>query len=127
MSREKKKPLTRKDCTPEQLRCWKALSWIVGGDHHIYHPVYACGYGIETTMHGEAATWDGSLLTQMVLVAHCDAVRISIDGGGGPYRYKLMIHPREHGHDDWSRKHPTIDDLIKAAKELKELTEKESA
>ena len=127
MSREQRKRLSRKGCTPEQLRCWRALSWLVGGDHHIDHRVYECGRGIETTMSGEAATWDGSLLTQMVLIAHCDAVRVSVDGRGGPKRYKLMIHPREHGREEWSRLHPTLDDLIEAATKLKALTNKESA
>ena len=127
MSREQRKRLSRKDCTPEQLRCWQALSWLVGGDHRIHHTVYECGRGIETTMSGEAATWDGSLLTQMVLIAHCDAVRVSVDGSGGPNRYKLMIHPREHGREEWSRLHPTLDDLIEAATKLKALTKKESA
>ena len=108
----KRKQLTRETCTPDQLRCWNAVSRLVGGDHHLGGPVYECGYGIEVSFAGDVATYDGDVMTRMVLIAHFEAVRFSL-GNGGPYRLKLQAHPREHGHASLAKRHPTLDDLAK--------------
>jgi hypothetical protein len=107
-----RKQLTRETCTPDQLRCWNAVSRLVGGDHHLGGPVYECGYGIQVSYLGDVATYDGDVMTRMVLIAHAEAVRFSL-GNGGPHRLKLEAHPREHGHDSWAKRHPTLDDLAK--------------
>lgn len=123
--KSKRVKLTRETCNEKQLRCWRALSWLVGGDHHIYSPVYECGHGIQTTMRGEAATTDGDRLTRMAVIAHADAVRISIDGTGGPGMYRLMLHPREHGQTCCMSNHPTLDDLIARIAKSKAMIEEE--
>lgn len=123
---DKRKRLTRETCNPGQLRCWRALAWLMRGDHHIYAPVYECGLGIQTVVSGEAATTDSDLLTQMVVIAHVDAVRISIDGSGGPYRYRLMIHPRQHGVECSMSRHPTVADLIEMAQRYQQAADEEA-
>jgi hypothetical protein len=114
----KQPEMTRKSCTPDQLRCWKALSWIVGGDHHMQR-VYECGYGIRTTLFGEASTHDFNTLTRMVLIAHIDSVRIAVTNSG-PHRIGITAHPRKIGDSSTCEGHRTIDELIEHAKELRD-------
>lgn len=109
----KRKRLTRKTCTPDQLRCWNALSWVVGGDHHFDGPVYECGKGIAVSHFGGVDTFDGDEMTRLVLVAHADLVRISVVNGG-PQQVKLEAHPRKESGSLYER-HPSLDDLIAAA------------
>lgn len=106
----KPKQLTRDTCTPQQLRCWDALSYVVGGDHRLPRNVYECGEGIKASFTGEAATYDDSLLTRLVLVAHADAVRFAISGSG-PYLFAITAHPRSHEHICFMGRHPTLRDL----------------
>lgn len=114
--REKRKELQRGDCTEGQLRCWKALSWLVGGDHHM-EKVYECGHGIRTTHYGEAATHDSNLLTRLVLIAHRASVRIAVTNGG-PNRIGITAHPRKVGDVSTCAGHATLDQLVERAKEM---------
>lgn len=106
----KPKQLTRDTCNPHQLRCWNALSYVVMGDHHLPRKVYECGNGIKASFVGEAATFDGSMLTRLVLVAHADAVRFAISGSG-PNRFSVTAHPRSHASTRCMSRHPTLKDL----------------
>lgn len=120
MSTRKARPgeLTRSAATPDQLRCWDCLSSVVGGDHHL-GPVEACGFGIRARLHGEAATFDGDLMTRLVLAAHRDAVRISIQSSG-PHRIGVEAHPRRHGEGNQFERHPSLVDLVRRCAEMDE-------
>ncbi len=116
----KRKPLTREAATPDQVRCWNALSDLVRGDHHIRGNVYACGTGISVFRHGEFATFDGSELTRLVLIAHRDSVRFAISGGGFG-RMEITVHPRKAQKETvlrFSERHPTLHDLVASAIEM---------
>ena len=114
--KEQRKRLEKKDCTPGQLRCWKAWSWCVGGDHHM-EKVYECGHGIRTTTYGSCSTHDGNLMTRMVLIAHLDCVRLDVDNGG-PNRIAVIIHPRDPEATGTCEGHPNLDALIERAKAM---------
>lgn len=120
MSTRKARPdeLARTAATPEQLRCWDCLSSVVGGSHHL-GLVRACGFGIRTTLHGEAATFDGDLMTRLVLAAHRDAVRIAIESSG-PHRIGVTAHPRRHGEGNQFERHPSLADLARRCAEMDE-------
>lgn len=69
---------------------------------------------IEVNIYADLATWDGNLLTMLVILCHDESVRMEI-GNGGPYRTKLRFHPRER-EDGISRRHPTIEDAISSVR-----------
>lgn len=62
------------------------------------------------------STFDDSLLTNLVLLAHQRAIRVQISGRTHHF-LTLMFHPREHGRDKaWHRHHPTIEEAVRRFK-----------
>ena len=95
--------------TEDQEYCRKALSFWVGGDHHLPKVNY-WGVGIEINFSGDLSTWDFSRLTQLVLIAHRYSIRIEI-GSSGPGRVKVIAHRRKEAGTQ-SQRHPSIGELI---------------
>ncbi len=58
------------------------------------------------------STFDDSLLTHLVLLAHQRAIRVEISGRTHHF-LTLRFHPREHGHEEWYRYHPTIEEAVR--------------
>ncbi len=110
MSKPRAKRVERKDLSLDQRRCWDALACAVGGAHHFGGPVYECWRGIRTTIYGAAATFDGSLMTRMVVVAHRERVRIAVSSGG-PNRLQVTAHPRNSDGGMFER-HDGIKELV---------------
>lgn len=119
MTREK--PITYEQLTDGQRRCWNALAWCFGGRHHIKN-VYRCGYGIRTSRHDEAATFDGGLMTLLVLAAHRWSVRIAIQNGG-PGRIGITAHPRSVSAKSTMERHPALYELIARCREMKSVVD----
>ena len=88
------KRLDRKDMTLGQRRCLDAIAWCFGGLHHVDGWIYECGTGIQTSTYQDLATFDGSILTRLVAVAHRRSVRIAIDSSG-PRQVKIRAWPRK--------------------------------
>lgn len=103
--------LTRDTATPDQIRCWDVLATAVGGLHHLPRNVYQCGRGIRVHFTCEFATYDGDMLTRMVLYGHRDCVRVAIGPGGGPRHVCVTAHPRESQMTSLAMRHATLDDL----------------
>ena len=95
--------------TEDQEYCRKALSFWVGGDHHL-PKVDDWGAGIAINFSGDLSTWDFNRLTQLVLIAHRYFIRIEI-GSSGPRMVKVIAHRRRlTGSQSW--RHPGIGELI---------------
>lgn len=112
---DKPSPITRAQCTHDQRRCWDTLANVIHLDRQ---HVYPCGFGIRTSIFGEAATHDSGLLTSLVLIAHRDCVRIAITSAG-PKRISITVHPRDPSLRSNIEGHPSLDDLICRAEAIK--------
>ena len=94
--------------TEDQEYCRKALSFWVGGDHHLPN-VYEWGDGICINMSSDLSTYDWTRLTQLVLIAHRYRIRIQI-GSSGPRMIRIIAHRRqERGH--LFERHPGLSEL----------------
>lgn len=73
--------------------------------HHLKLTTYAKG--------GQFATYDGCLLTRLVILAHDRCLRVEIEPAGPKY-LRLTFHGRSReSAEQWGR-HPTIEDAIAA-------------
>jgi len=68
-------------------------------------------YCVEYTHRGDLATFDFSHLTALVVFAHDEMIRVSIQGCGPGYM-KLMFHQRDSRTGSVSERYPTIEDHI---------------
>lgn len=80
----------------------KAVDW--GNAHHVE---FALGWK-------SLATYDDSLLTNLVLMAHQRALRVQVSPRSNHY-LTLIFHQRKSGMEhSWHERHPTIEDAITA-------------
>ncbi len=70
-------------------------------------------YYIEYIHRGELATFDFSHLTALVVFAHDEMIRVSIEGCGPGYM-KFLFHQRDRRTGSASERYPTIEDHIDA-------------
>lgn len=92
------------------------FSELYGGAHHIPGPSYngaanvrPCGHGWYVNSSADLATFDGSTLTRLVLLAHARCVRAEVSPA---MRYlRIAIHPRVR-EGGGMRRHPTIEEAI---------------
>ena len=95
----------------EQRACYAMLCELMNGDHHVTEKVSVCSpSGIQINTIHSFATWDGSWLTNLVILAHKHLVRAEF-GPGGPGRIKLMLHKRRSS-GQYCERHPSCADLI---------------
>lgn len=92
-----------------EIRAEEMLSRVFGGMHHIYSlkkepQMWSCIH------YGDCATFDGAILTRIVLAAHEYCLRIAIKNGG-PSRLKIIVWPRLR-EGAWHEKHPSIQQAI---------------
>lgn len=102
--------------SPEQESCITTISGVFGGRHHI-HNVKPWGLGVIVTVYGDLSTYDFNTLTCLVLAAHRDAVRITIESGSKG-TFKITGFQRKGGKrgslhmHEW---HPGLNHLILSA------------
>jgi hypothetical protein len=87
------------------------FSEFFGGEHHFPSQVKEWGAGYTISFVGELATFDSNNLTTLVLMAHRDAIRVSISYGG-VNRLRICIWQRDFDAKEYSRRHPRIDEAI---------------
>jgi len=83
---------------------------LFGGYHHIGAEIKQCGYGWQINTGKSFATYDGDLLTRLVLMCHQYAVRAEVENGG-PGRIKIKIWQRQREGKLYER-HPDIHTAI---------------
>lgn len=109
--------------TPDsnQVRCIAMLQEWCGGAHHC-PPIHDFGCGVCINRREDLATFDWTRLTELVLLAHRDAIRIEI-AASGPGMVKIIAHARRHREEgerpfpsEW---HPSLDDLAEQIQKMK--------
>jgi len=97
-----------------QYECWRLLSRVFGGFHHMTQTVKGCGpNGIRYSAPNwhTFATFDANTLTRLVLMAHRDCFRIDIEGCNRQHIY-LYVHKRSGRDGEMWNRHPTIEQAI---------------
>lgn len=82
-----------------------------GGEHHISNPIKPCGAGFSTTTSTDMATFDGSRLTRLVIMAHDKCYRASVN----PVRNNILqieIWKRDGREGDIVFRHPTMEKAV---------------
>lgn len=120
-SSKNRKPLTRETATAEQWRCFEVVALALNTYTGYLKPI-PCGNGIRVAFLGDVATYDGNLLTRLVLAAHRYAVRISV-ANSGPRRVAIEAHPRDPKGLRIMDRHPSLDDLQAMVDEWKQWEE----
>ncbi len=99
-------------CDDDQWACCKMIFDLIGGEHHLCGKVKEWGRGIcYNTRHNNLATFDFSLLTNMVLMAHDRIIRVEIVPSG-PGMLKWCLWKRKNRDGKHYEKHPTIETAI---------------
>lgn len=100
--------------TEDQQYIIDCIAAVFGGAHHLPR-IQEWGTGIAFSHSGSLATYDGSTLTALVVMAHKKAIRIDI-GSSGTRMVRIMAHRRKHEKAGeklaWHERHPSPADLI---------------
>lgn len=94
--------------TPDQSYCLAAMAEMVGGYHHL-RTTRAWGDGIAMEWMGDLSTFDTDLLTNLVVIAHRDRIRVEIVPSS-PRSVKIVMH-RRAGAGHLFERHPGLSDL----------------
>jgi len=107
------KRITVESMTDAQRECYDLLCRVFRGKHHAPQRIYACGSGIRCSVYAEArlATFDGDLLTRLVVMAHDSCIRVVL-ASSGPRMVGIILHKRESREGSISDRHPTIWEAI---------------
>ena len=81
------------------------LAMLYGGEHHIPGKLKEFGEGWMVTTTAPAATFDGDLLTRLVVLAHRECVRVQVEPAG--FYLRISLHKRQRTGATWER-HPTL-------------------
>ncbi len=96
-----------------QFECFLMLCSLFCGEHHIMGKIKESGEGIVINCFNHGwATFDFSLLTRAVIMAHDRMIRFEISPSG-PRMLKLHLHKRHAREGRMYERHPTIEDAIK--------------
>jgi hypothetical protein len=96
--------------TDDQWKAADTIATAVGGHHHMKQPK-PFGKGVRVVMFSSiAATYDGDLLTRLVVLAHDRAVRIEVAAAGS----YIAVNAWHRGRRDGSmyERHPTLADAV---------------
>jgi len=85
---------------------------IFGGRHHV-PKLKECGYGWSITPLGHYSTYDGGLLTALVLLAHDRSIRVEISACN-MQRVRIAIHQRTSVAEYTYDRHPTLEQAVEA-------------
>lgn len=98
--------------TDAQWECCSFIGRIVGGFHCLNGKPKSCGDGITINLpDGRWATFDFSLLTQLVFAAHRECFRVEI-ASSGPGRLKFFVHKRSGRTGSMYERHPDLEEAI---------------
>jgi hypothetical protein len=89
----------------------KFFAIIFRGEHHIPGKVEAFGMGWSVVGRFSLATYDGDLLTRLVLCAHKHAYRVEVQGAGGFGRLRIAVWKRKR-RGSMDERHPDIQSVI---------------
>jgi hypothetical protein len=90
------------------------FSILFGGEHHIPGNLKEAGYGWTVCYRGDLATYDFSMLTRLVVLAHECCMRAYVMQGG-PGSIKIGVNRRMR-EGSMSQRHPTLEDNINLIK-----------
>jgi hypothetical protein len=85
------------------------IDYVFGGRHHTTK-VIDHKFWFEVKFHQDVATWDGNIMTKIVVASHDLGLRASLDPNG-LRGLKLMLHNRKQ-RDTISRGHPTLEEHL---------------
>lgn len=102
--------------TADQEYCKKTLAKLFNGEHHL-RPVKPFGNGISMLVSEELATYDLDKLTWLVLIAHHDCVRISIEPCNVRFMRITLFRRRPEETNRFS-KHPNLKELVERAETM---------
>jgi hypothetical protein len=71
---------------------------------------------IEIVLGGVMASFDGNLLTRLVVLAHDRCIRVSVSAASPDY-FRLLFHPRVRSSKLNTAKHPTLEEHIEWIRE----------
>jgi hypothetical protein len=92
-----------------QKKCYRMLCDLVGGPHHIRGKITdTCGYGIQTNVSTDWATFDGCSLTSLVVLAHDRGIRASLEPLNMQYM-RLTLYARQGRTGRVWQRHPTLE------------------
>jgi hypothetical protein len=83
------------------------------GIHHVpgWEKRKPWGDGVTVTVSSDLSTYDFDTLTRLVVAAHDECVRLSVDHAG-PRHMALRFHPRRGREGRMFDRHPTIEEAI---------------
>ena len=97
-----------------QKKCYRMLCDLVGGPHHIRGKITdTCGYGIQTNVSTDWATFDGCSLTSLVVLAHDRGIRASLEPLNMQYM-RLVLDARQGRQGRFWQRHPTLEGHVEA-------------
>jgi len=85
------------------------IDFVFGGKHHT-RKVIDHEFWFEVKFHQDVATWDGNIMTRIVVASHDLGLRASIDANG-LRGLKLMLHNRKQ-RDTIICGHPTLEEHL---------------
>lgn len=107
--------------TADKQRCWELLEGWCGGDHRM-QPVRHWGFGLAMRWKGDVATYDGDMLTWLVLLAHSHCCRVAISPHSPGYvRVEVWARKPNGGR---SQRHPDLLDLMLRCRNMVEAAKK---
>ena len=87
----------------------KFLGIVFHGEHNIPGPITAFGYGWKLHCRRTLETYDGDLLTRLVVLGHDLCVRVEV-GPSNPQGVSVVVHQRQRTAARQSERHPTLED-----------------
>lgn len=103
----------RKDwMTDDQWDCAQMFARVCGGFHHVYGTFKPHGYGIIINdRSGRWATFDFDRLTELVIAAHDEMIRVELRPSG-PRMVGFALWKRHARDGGMSERHPTMEDAL---------------
>jgi hypothetical protein len=100
------------------------VDWWARGIYHLERDARRAdwstdGYLRLTLTWGSLATFDGADLTRLVVGAHDRAIRVEL-AAVAPHVMEVLFHPRMHGEERLSRRHPTMEEAIALVREAQQ-------
>lgn len=93
-------------------RAEKVLTVAYRGLHHCGE-IHKQPQAWRTNHYGELNSFDGDILTRLVISAHDNCIRLTIRNSG-PNMVKIVLWNRTSREGDYSERHPTIDQAIES-------------
>ena len=83
------------------------IDFVFGGRHHTSKVIDRDGF-FEVKFWQDVATWDGNIMTKMVVAAHDLGLRVNFDANG-LRGLKVLLHNRKSREGMLHKRHPTLE------------------